>query len=175
MRHIVTKYVTLLLLGMCTFALSAQSFADDPPKDVTFACSHHGPMRMMLTLSFEKGDPRDIQITGKNNGMKWFATIGGNDAPAGNGGNNADTVKVHSGDTITWIITDANHGVAFSNQDLAQAMLDFTPNGCVGQPLIDLTTTLTTDDWKAFGTKLWGTKPIDAGPNPIIMVKCKVK
>jgi hypothetical protein len=85
---------------------------------------------------------------------------------------------VHSGDTITWIITAANHGVAFAEQDLAENMLKFDPTDPkTGQPLKleDLTTTLASDAWKKFGTKLWGTKPIDAGNNPIVMVSCTVK
>jgi plastocyanin len=179
----------MVLFGFFVLALSAQSFADDKKevaKDVKFACSHHGPTAMMLTLSLEKGDPQMIEITGKNNGAKWFVTIGGVKAADGNGGKNGDTVKVHSGDTITWSITDANHGVAFAEQDLAEAMLKFDPAGddpMVGPlKLEDLTTTLTgpcnpkAADWKNFGTKLWGTKPIDAVEGKtIVMVKCKVK
>jgi len=169
------------LLGFSVLAMSVQSFADDKKdvaKDVKFACSHHGPTNMMLTLSLEKGDPRKIEIVGKNNGAKWFVTIDGQPAKDGNGGQNGDTVKVHSGDTITWKITAANHGVAFAEQDLAEAMLTFDkPDPKTNQPLKleDLTTTLTSDAWKMFGTKRWGTKPIDAATDPIVMVSCKVK
>jgi hypothetical protein len=182
MKHATLKFVVcLLLFGFFILALSVQSFADDKngvTKDVKFACSHHGPANMMLTLSLEKGDARKIEIVGKNNGAKWFVSIDGQSAQDGNGGKNGDTVKVHSGDTIVWTITAANHGVAFAEQDLAEAMLKFDPpDPKVGQPLKleDLTTTLTSDPWKMFGTKLWGTKPIDAGKDPIIMVSCKVK
>jgi len=169
------------LLVFVLFALSIQSFADvtkQAAKDVKFACSHHGPTKMMLTLSLENGDPQKIDIVGKNNGDQWFVTIDGKEAKPGKGGTNGDTVKVHSGDTITWRITAANHGVAFAEQDLAEAMLKFDPPGDpkVGPlKLEDLTTTLTSDPWKMFGTKRWGTKPIDAGTSPIVVVSCKVK
>jgi plastocyanin len=182
MKRTLTVFVAPpLIFGLLAFALSVQSFADEKSgvKDVKFACSHHGPMNMMLTLSFEKGDPRKIEIAGKNNGRKWFVTIAGDSAAEGNGGKNGDSVKVHSGDTITWIITDANHGVAFADQELAEAMLTFDqPGDAATGPLKleDLTTTLTSDDWKKFGPKLWGTKPIDAvSEKTITMVSCKVK
>jgi hypothetical protein len=164
-----------LLFGFFVIMVYVQSFANDKEaaKDVKFACSHHGPANMMLTLSLEKGDARKIEIVGKNNGAKWFVTIDGQPAPDGNGSKNADTIKVHSGDTITWKITAANHGVAFAEQGLAQAMLDFDTT--VGKPLEDLTATLTTDAWKEFGMKRWGTKPIDAEDDPVVMASCKVK
>ena len=181
MKRSLTVFVaSLLLFGLLAFRLPVQSFADDKKvEDVKFACSHHGPVMMMLTLSMEKGDPQKIVIEGKNNGKKWFVTIDGKAAPAGNGGNNGDSVKVHSGDKITWIITDANHGVAFPDQTVAEPMLTFDPAGdpATGPlKLESLTTTLTTDDWKKFGTKLWGTKPIDAVEGKTItMVSCTVK
>jgi hypothetical protein len=172
-----------LLLGFTVFALALQSFADDRKteekkavaKDVKFACSHHGPKNMMLTLrlSPDKGTPRKIEFIGVNNGAKWTVKIDGTPADDGNGGKNGDTVKVRSGDSISWSITAANHGVAFADQDLAEAMLKFDTS--VGKPLEDLSTTLTTAAWKMFGTKLWGTKPIDAGAAPIVMAACKVK
>lgn len=171
----------LVLLGFFAPETVTPSSADDKPsavKDVKFACSHHGPTAMMLTLSLEKGDARKIEIVGKNNGAKWFVTIDGQQAADGNGGKNGDTIKVHSGDTITWKLTAANHGVAFAEQDLAEAMLTFDkPDEKTHQPLKleDLTTTLTTAPWKAFGTKLWGTKPMDATNDPIVMVSGKVK
>src|SRR5437870_4434337 len=113
------RYVLTLLAGFFFLALSVASVAAD---DVKFACSHHGPKNMMLTLSLEKGDRQTIVIEGKNNGAKWFVTINGMPAADGNGGQNGDTIKVHSGDTITWSISAANHGVAFAEQKLAQAM-----------------------------------------------------
>jgi plastocyanin len=180
-RNLTVFIALLLVCGLFTFALPFRSFADDTKdvKDVKFACSHHGPMNMMLTLSLEKGDPRKVEIAGKNNGKKWFVTIDGKDAAAGSGGGNGDSVKVHSGDTITWVITDANHGVAFADQKLAESMLTFDPpDPKTGQPLKleDLATTLTSDDWKRFGTNLWGTKPIDAVQGKtFVMVSCKVK
>jgi plastocyanin len=175
MKRYQIKFVRLLLLFVLfAVALSVQSSAGDKQaKDVKFACSHHGPENMMLTLSLEKGDPRKIEITGKNNGAKWFVTIDGKEAEAGNGGNNGDTVKVHSGDTITWKITAANHGVAFAEQDLAEAMLKF--DATVGKPLEDLSDFLKTKAWKDFGNKRWGTKPIDASQDPVVMASCKVK
>ena len=174
-RNTLTVVASNLLAGFLLVALSVLSFADDKKeavKDVKFACSHHGPKNMQLTLSLEKGDARKIEITGKNNGAKWFVTIDGQAAPDGNGGKNGDTIKVHSGDTITWLITAANHGVAFAEKDLAQTMLNF---GTVGRPLEDLTGILDTQAWKDFGTNRWGTKPIDASDNPVVMASCKVK
>jgi len=173
----------LLVFVLFALALSNRSFAEDEKdgaKDVKFACSHHGPMKMMLTLSLEKGDPQKIDIAGVNNGDQWSVTIDGNKAKPGNGGNNGDTIKIHSGDTITWTITAANHGVAFADQDLAEAMLKFDPPGddpTVGPlKLEDLTNTLTSDSWKMFGAKRWGTKPIDAiKGKTIVMVRGTVK
>jgi hypothetical protein len=165
-----------LLTGFMFVALSMLSFADDKKdvaKNVKFACSQHGPKNMMLTLSLEKGDTRKIEITGKNTGAKWFITINGKPAQDGNGGKNGDTIKVHSGDKITWRITGARHGVAFAEKDLAQAMLDFDTEA--GKPLEDLTDFLSTAVWKAFGSNRWGTKPIDAAKDPVVMVSCTVK
>src|SRR5258707_7534637 len=98
---------------------------------------------MLLTFSIEKGDGgRKIEITGKNNnGAKWFVTIDGQPAADGNGGKNGQTVKVRTGDKITWIIAAVGnntimHGVAFAEQNLAEAMLTFDlPDAKTGQPL----------------------------------------
>jgi hypothetical protein len=178
MWSIVPFAVVALAVSSPSFAGSPEGDDKDAPKDVKFACSHHGPTNMMLTLSFEKGTARTIEIVGKNSGAKWFVTIDGAAAPDGSGGKNGDTIKVHSGDTIVWKITDANHGVAFAEQDLAEAMLTFDkpdPKTMQPLPLEDLTGTLTTMPWKNFGTKRWGTKAIDHGSDPIVMVSAKVK
>jgi plastocyanin len=178
-RDQIAFVAALLLFGLFALAQSVQSSADDKKdtkaavKDVKFACSHHGPTSMALTLSLENGTPQKIEFIGVNNGAKWTVKIDGTPAADGNGGKNGDTVKVHPGDTITWSITAANHGVAFAEKDLAQAMLEFDTT--VGKPLEDLTAFLTTQPWKDFGTNRWGTKPIDAAKDPVVMVSCKVK
>src|SRR5437016_5150604 len=100
----------LLLLGLFVLPLALQSFADDKKdraKDVKFACSHHGPTNMALTLTPEKGTVRKIDFIGVNNGAKWLVKIDGQPAQPGNGGTNGDSVKVRSGDSITWSITAA--------------------------------------------------------------------
>jgi plastocyanin len=137
--------------------------------DVKFACSHHGPTMMALTLTPEAGNARTIEFIAQNNPFKWFVKIDDQDVQVANGA----TVNVRTGDSITWSITAANHGVAFADKDLAEAMLTFDTT--VGKPLEDLSKTLTSAAWKQFGTKLWGTKPIDAGEDPIVMCSCKVK
>src|SRR5438067_1834500 len=110
-RNQITYVAAMLLFGFFALALSVQSVADDKKdpkevaKDVKFACSRHGPAHMQLTFSHEAGKGRKIEILGKNdNGAKWFVTIDGTPAANGNGGKSGDTVKVHSGDTITWTI-----------------------------------------------------------------------
>ncbi len=163
---------SLALAGFLFLSSSVQAFAAD---NVMFACSHHGPANMSLTLKLEQGDPQIIVIEGKGtSGAKWFVTINNKAAESGNGGDNGDTIKVHSGDTIIWIITGANHGVAFAEQKVAEAMFKELKAG-VTLKLEDLTTTLTSDDWKNFGNTLSGTKPIDAVPGTIIMVTGTVK
>jgi hypothetical protein len=160
-----------LLLGLLVLALSGPSFADDKdpkntPKDVKFACSFHGPMSMSLTLGPETGKSRKIEFIGGNSGAKWFVKIDGQDVQVANGA----TVKVRSGDTITWSVATAKHGVAFAEKDLAQAMIEFDTT--VGKPLVDQTTNLNTTAWKNFGTKRWGTDPTaDVG----ILASGKVK
>ena len=67
------------------------------------------------------------------------------------------------------------HGVAFANQDLANAMLDFDTTTPGLLPLEDLSTTLVTPGWMMFGPKLWGAKPIQSGDNDKVMVSCMVK
>jgi plastocyanin len=177
-RNQIKFVASLLLFGLSALALCVQSFAGDKKdcqtvvKDVKFACSHHGPEKMMLTLSLDKGDPQKIEIVAKATGAQWFVTIDGKAAADGNGGKNGQTVKVHPGDSITWSISvdNINHGVAFADQDLAQAMLDFDTT--VGKKLEDLSTTLTTQAWKDFGTKLWGTKETSG---VVTLASCKVK
>src|SRR5438552_556891 len=146
-RDRLTSVATSLLLGLLVLALSVQSFADnkDPknaPKDVKFACSRHGPKSMNLTLSAETGKSRKIEFIGGNSGAKWFVKIDGQDVQV----NNGTTVKVRSGDTITWSVAAAKHGVAFAEQDLAQAMIMFDMT--VGKPLVDQTMNLNTAAWK---------------------------
>ncbi len=171
-RHQLSFLASLALAGVFFLTLSIPSFAAD---DVMFACSHHGPANMRLTLKLEQGDPQIIVIEGKGtSGAKWFVTINNRAAASGNGGDNGDTIKVHSGDTIIWIITGANHGVAFAEQKVAEAMFKELKAG-VTLKLEDLTTTLTCADWKNFGNALWGMKPMDAVPGTIIMVTGTVK
>lgn len=164
--------------GVTALMLCAGSPAQDKDvKDVKFACSRHGPDHMQLTLSLEKGQPRTLKFIGQSNGAKWSVTIDGVAAADGNGGQNGDTVKVHSGDKLIWQIAALNHGVAFAEKDLAEAMITFDdPDTDKGPlPMIDLTSVLTSDEWKAFGMKLWGVKPINAHPQPFVMVSGKVK
>lgn len=144
-----------LLLGCLVFALSAPSRADEKKevKDVKFACSQHGPEDMMLTLSLEKGASRKIEFLGGSSAAKWLVKIDGVDTMVPNN----TTFKVRPEDAITWSVTAGKHGVAFAEQDLAQAMLDFDMT--VGQKLDDQTMKLKTPAWKAFGTKRWGTDP----------------
>jgi plastocyanin len=164
--------VSLALAGFLFLASSVQSLAVD---DVKFACSHHGPMNMNLTLHLEQGDPQTIVIEGTaNSATKWSVTINAQPAASGNGGDNGDTIKVHSGDTITWILTGANHGVAFADKDAANAMLKDLKAG-VPLKLEDLTTTLTSSDWVNFGANRWGVKKLDAVAGTIIMVTGTVK
>jgi len=173
-RDHLTFVASVSFLGLFILGLSVQSSADEKAvaKDVTFACSHHGPDSMRLTLSLEKGTPRKVEFIAGNSATKWFVKIDGMDVtPA-----NKATVKVRSGDTITWSIAKFNHGVTFAEQDLAQEMLDF--DATVGKPLKDQTGLGTGDaDWKNFGTKLWGTDPFDAAANGdvILLASCKVK
>ena len=144
-RHHFSFLVSLALTGFLFLSSSVQSLA----ADVTFACSHHGPMNMNLTLSLEQGTPRTIVIEGKaTSPTQWFVTIDNAAAAAGNGANNGDTIKVHSGDTIMWILTGANHGVAFADKDAANAMLKLKAGATL--QLEDLTTILTDDGWPAF-------------------------
>ncbi len=147
-----------LLAGFLFLATSLQSLAAD---DVRFACSHHGPKKMMLTLSLEEGAARQIEIEGVNNGDDWDVKIDGKKVAAGQGGQTGDTIKVHSGDTIIWTISAANHGVAFAEQKFAETMFKELKAG--GElKLENLNTTLTSQDWMDFGKTLWGTKRIDA-------------
>src|SRR5262249_9238886 len=88
-----------------------------------------------------------------NSGAKWFVKIDGQDVQVANGAK----VQVRSGDTITWSVAAAKHGVAFAEQDLAQAMAEFDTT--VGKPLVDQTMKLNTTDWKNLGTMRWGTDP----------------
>jgi plastocyanin len=174
-RDHLTFTASLLFLVLAAFALPIRSFADDKkdaPKDVDFACSHHGPMNMMLTLTFEKGDPRQIQIEGGGDFKHWLVKIGdGKVAPADNG----TKIKVHSGDTITWILTDLNHGVVFAEQKVAEAMFKELKAGD-SLKLEDLNPTLNSPEWMKFGKTLWGTKRMDAVEGKtIIMVTGTVK
>jgi len=164
----------LLLFVAFVLAVSVQSFADDKKdkavaKDVKFACSFHGPKNMTLTLSLDTGKPRKIEFIGGNSGAKWFVKVDGKDEIVANG----ETVKVRPGDAITWSVEKATHGVAFAEQDLAQALLDFDMKA--GKPLEDLSDFLKTQEWKNFGTKRWGTKPAKFVDVPILLAKCKVK
>src|SRR5207244_2950484 len=130
---------------------------------------------MKLTLKLEPGDPRVIVIEGKStSGTKWFVTINNKPAASGNGGDDGDTIKVHSGDTIMWILTGANHGVAFAKRSVAEAMFKDLKAGATLN-LEDLTTALIGPDWMAFGDTLWGIKKMDAVAGTIIMVTGTVK
>jgi plastocyanin len=162
----------LLLLGSFVLAFSVRSFADDKDgkaaaKDVKFACSQHGPTDMQLTLTTAAGTPaRKIEFIGGDDTSKWVVKIDGAEVTV----DNAKTVDVRSGDTITWSVASKTHGVAFAEQDLAQALLEFDTT--VGKPLVDQTTNLSTTAWKMFGTKRWGTDPTrEAG----VLASCKVK
>jgi hypothetical protein len=171
------SYKWLLVLVSIILTCSVRSLADQP-KDVKFACSHHGPSNMQLTLSLEEGPSRAIEIVGKNsNGSKWFVSIDGHAADNGNGGKNKDSIKVHHGDTIIWKIesgdTGIEHGVAFAEKETAQAMLQFDEK--TSKLLEDLNDFLSTDPWKAFGMSRWGTKPFAAGADAIVLVSAKVK
>jgi plastocyanin len=162
----------LLLFGLFVVAISVPSFAGEQKegkavaKDVKFACSQHGPTDMMLTLSPATGKPRMIEFIGGNDTTKWVVKIDGQDVKVDNG----KTVKVRTGDSITWSVAAKKHGVVFAEQDLAQALLDFDTK--VGKPLVDQTIKLTSNAWKKFGTKRWGTDPTtDVG----VLASCKVK
>lgn len=179
MRRNMPLVASLCLYGLLAPGLIVQLSADEKKdssaaaKDVKFSCSVHGPANMTLTLSLEKGNagekPRDIQIVGRG-GAKWIVTIDGTPAPSGGGGDNKDTIKVRPKDTITWSVAANAHGVAFAEQNLAEAMLSFDKKA--GKTLEDLTKELTTQDWKDFGTKLWGVKGTrDVG----ILAKATVK
>ena len=170
-RDRLTLVAALLTFGLFVPVLAVQSSADDKQdkavaKDVKFACSQHGPSDMMLTLSLETGAARKIEFIGGNSATKWFVKIDGQDVQVPK----QTTVKVRSGDTITWSVAQGTHGVAFAEQDLAQAMLDFDTT--VGKPLIDLTTILATNSWKRFGAKRWGT---DRTNQVGVLASCKVK
>jgi hypothetical protein len=172
-RGYLTVVASLFLFWFFALAPSVPSFADDKKevaKDVKFACSQHGPADMTLTLSLETGDPRRIEFIGGTDTTKWVVKIDGQFAQAGKGGTNGDTVKVRSGDSITWSFAAKKHGVAFAEKALAEALLDFDP---VFKPLlVDQKTKLTTNAWKMFGADLWGTDPTtDFG----IFAACKVK
>jgi plastocyanin len=171
-RNRLTFLAGLLLFGLFVLALSVQSVAQDSkkekpaPKDVKFACSQHGPTDMTLTLTLDTGKPRKIEFVGGGSATRWFVKIDGKDENVKNG----ETVKVRPGDSITWSVEKGTHGVVFAEQDLAQAVLDFDMK--VGKPLVDQTTRLTTNAWKKFGTKRWGTDPTsDVG----VLASCKVK
>jgi plastocyanin len=142
--------------------------------DVKFSCPVHGPKMMTLTLSHEAAPAgtaaRTIKMTAVG-GAKWNVTIGGTNAPAGGGGNNNDTIKVHTGDTIVWVLKANTHGVAFAEKDRADAMLKFEM--LTGQTLKDLT--LGGADWTAFGSKLWGIEGQAAGAMETEMAKATVK
>jgi plastocyanin len=136
------------------------------PQDVRFACAQHGPLMMKLNLSLEAGAGRIVEVIGGSVVTQWTVKIDGADTGLPDG----STVKVHSGDTITWSVADRTHGVIFANQDLAQAMLQFDTT--VGQPLKDQSQLGQDLDWAAFGNKLWGTDPFDA---VVTLAKAKVK
>jgi plastocyanin len=172
-RNRLAFVVARMFLGLFVLAMSVQSFADEKKdsktvaKDVKFACAIHGPAQMVLTLSLETGTSRKIEIIGGSDTKSWVVKIGNQDAKK----NNGDTVKVRSGDTITWRVAARTHGVVFADQDLAQAMLDFDTT--VGKPLKDQKVLGENDpDWMKFGPKLWGTD----GTNEVgVLASCKVK
>ena len=171
-RDRLTFVVALLLLALFVLTLSIESFADDKKdreaaKDVKFACAVHGPSQMVLTLSPEAGTARKIEFIGGNDTTKWVVNIDGQEVKVANGG----TVKVRSGDSITWSVAARKHGVVFADQDLAQAMVDFDMT--VGKPLKDQMKLGQIDPaWKKFGSKLWGTD----GTNEVgTLASCKVK
>lgn len=141
--------------------------------DVKFSCPVHGPKMMTLTLSHEVASAgtaaRTIKMTAVG-GAKWNVTIDGTNAPAGSGGTNNDTIKVHTGDTIVWVLKTNKHGVVFAEKDRAEAMLKF--DMLTGQTLDDLTLG---DDWKMFGSKLWGIEGKNAGEKETEMAKSMVK
>jgi uncharacterized iron-regulated membrane protein len=169
-RNRLTLFVSGLIVASLVLALSASSSADEPKskmKDVKFACAQHGPMAMMLTLSLESGAPRKVEFIGGTDTSKWVVKIDDQTQSV----DNATTVKVRSGDKITWSVAARKHGVVFANKDFAQAMLDFDPAG--GKPLKDQSALGTADPaWMAFGPKLWGT---DATSDVGILASCKVK
>lgn len=176
-RYRLMHLIAVFLFGTFASALSVSSFAEDKKEpdaadDVKFACSQHGPTDMMLTFSLETGTPRKIEIIGGDDTGKWIVKIDGQFAAAGKGGTNGDTIKVRSGDLITWSFASKKHGVAFAQQDKAQAMLDFDS---VFKPLVDQNMKLVSNAWKTFGDnqgKLWGTDPTtDLG----VFASCKVK
>src|SRR5262245_3218563 len=128
-RDRLTFVGALLFCGLLVLALSCRSFAQEKKdkaaaKDVKFACSFHGPANMTLTLTPGTGKRRKIEFIAGNSGAKWFVKIDGKDEDVKNG----ETVNVRPGDSITWSVAAATHGVAFAEQDLAQAMLDFDVN-----------------------------------------------
>jgi hypothetical protein len=174
-RDRLTFVASLLVFGLFALALSVKSFADEKAdikavaKDVKFACSHHGPMNMSFTLSLEAGTPQKIEFIGGNIGRHWFVKINDKDVTAEHA--NGTSIKVHSGDSITWSISVENvpHGVAFAEQDLAQALLAFDPGN---EPLVDLTMILKTDPWKHFGTQRWGAAET---MGVRVLASCKVK
>jgi plastocyanin len=173
-----TFVAALLLLGFFVLGLSVDSLADEKnpktvAKDVKFACTKHGPAHMTLSLSPEEGKAREIKIMGGMNTMVWVVKIGdGKEEEVANG----STVKVHSGDSITWSVSVAtrSHGVVFADQDLAEALLDFDKKA---SKELKSRTGLGDDDaqkkaWEMFGSKLSGTAFF---PGVVDLAKCKVK
>jgi len=174
-RDRLTFVAALLLFGVFVLALSVQSFADEKKdrqagaKDVKFACAVHGPLAMTLALSPEKGAARKIEVIGGLDTKKWVVKIDGKDETPDNGG----TLKVRSGDSITWSVSVAtrSHGVVFADQDLAQSLLDFDMKA--SKPLKDQMDLAKNDpDWRKFGSKLWGT---DGFKGVVVLASCKVK
>jgi len=169
-------------IALAAISLSVSAADDKKPDgkakaavmDVKFSCPIHGPNMMTLTLSHEAAPAgtaaRTIKMTAVG-GLKWNVTIDGTNATAGGGGTNKDTIKVHTGDTIVWVLKANKHGVAFAEKDRAEAMLKFEM--LTGQTLKDLT--LGGADWTAFGSKLWGIEGQVAGATETEMVKATVK
>jgi plastocyanin len=169
-RTCVTPVAALLLVGMVAL-LSEWGFGADEkkksPADVKFACSQHGPSDMQLTLSLESGNVQKIEFIGTGTtAAKWTVKIDGVEKNIAN----QSKVKVRSGDSITWSVEGGKHGVAFAEEDLAKAMLEFDEK--VGKKLEDLNGTLTSNQWKMFGMKRWGTKPTT---DKQVIASCKVK
>jgi len=166
--------VTVCLLGYVGLAWSDRPTGDQPratAKEIKFTCTQHGPTMMTLTLVTEAGgSPRKVVITGANNVQRWMVTADGMDVtpsdqtPAGNA-----TLKVRAGDTLTWRVTAAKHGVTFADQDAAEAALEFQPGGKNRVPRPE-------SKFQTFGPKPWGTdafSPMDGQPVTLAVAKVK--